>query len=51
MASCESELDSANFDFGVAAIAGAIEPETMQAIASIQDPVKSLRSPLTMIFS
>ena len=61
MASCGSELDSANFDFGAAAIAGAIEPETMQAIANIQDPniqdpniqdpVKSLRSLLIMLFS
>jgi hypothetical protein len=51
MASCGSELDRVKFDFGAAAIAGAIEPKTMQAIANIQDPVKSLRSLLTMIFS
>ena len=51
MASCESELDSANVDFGAAAIAGAMELEIMQASANVRTPVKSLRSLETMFFS
>jgi hypothetical protein len=38
-------------DFGAAAIAGAIEPGTLQAIAIIQAPVKSVRSLLIIFFS
>ena len=48
MASCGSALDSTKFDFGAAAIAGAVA--LIEPIASAHAPIKNVRSLVTMVF-